>query len=898
MKIKVFSLLGYLALCAGMPITETAADPYASSPYTTLICGGENMAACVSTSDFAINMYSDPLLLPKCDKGLTVSGNLCVRNSTGHANLFANPNSWLGFAMQEQMYGIGAHQQANWGNYLGSHNSYSTYADNAKSSLSADQVLSMTDQLQEGMRIIRMDPRFYSGQIRLCHNTAYGILDESNNFINCATDGKNFPSAYFTIPDQILKDLLSIFGKTYTVSDLISDTGLAGPSSEGRLYALGMHEVAEWLKKNPGEFIIIRLLGTSELDKAHYYWIDDAINIELGNLAYQPPADGSTLDHWPSLRELRGAGKQVIVFSDTGTNTTWDWSKYVIDDGYTDTSGYRYPTCQNQGGFPIAARNPNQWSYVGEDRSGSNFFASGPKGALGEGAIADATKCGYSMINLDFLLAGSRASQASIQYDICAGIDVTSDCYKTYTIWNYSFPDPDVRRVSFIWSWGINEFGNDGPAAMALKYTFIGNPLATFKAYEQGHWLSDAASNQHAFACAGPKTSTGIFPDPDHPADYTWAVTQTRAAWTQGESVCQKEFGAQFHFWAPAGGQENQNLFSIAFRDRLSANPFNPDSDPIWLNHIARLITAAPNSLSLAPQQNATINVLGGKGGKLETQVTGSHLKATVSGTQVEVESLLGSAPGSFNESIVIREVDPATGGFLQAPLIIPVTVNVPGVTLHVKAEIPGASISVAPHINVDGKDYALPADVQVLTNSNHEISLHPVMEISPDTRLKFNGWMDGGSQNKAVHVGVKDAVLIGKFTPEYLLTVKSVPATGGSATGTGWYDLNSTPNLKATPTSNYLFQQFQGDFVKSIHNPFTVPNINKPETIVADFLLIGDLNADGIVDTKDLAILQKVLNTNTSGPTDIRDLNHDGLLNALDMRILVTKCTHSQCAS
>jgi hypothetical protein len=75
------------------------------------------------------------------------------------------------------------------------------------------------------------------------------------------------------------------------------------------------------------------------------------------------------------------------------------------------------------------------------------------------------------------------------------------------------------------------------------------------------------------------------------------------------------------------------------------------------------------------------------------------------------------------------------------------------------------------------------------------------------------------------------------------------------------------------------------------------LPNINKPETIVADFLLIGDLNADGIVDIKDLEILQKVLNTNANGPTDIRDLNHDGRLNALDMRILVTKCTHYQCA-
>jgi hypothetical protein len=499
------------------------------------------------------------------------------------------------------------------------------------------------------------------------------------------------------------------------------------------------------------------------------------------------------------------------------------------------------------------------------------------------------------MINLDFLLAGPNASQESLSHNFCIG-STHSWCDPTIFLWDYSFPNPDTRRESFIWSWGLNEFGSDGPAAMALKTSIINFGTVTEKIYIQGRWLSDAASNQHAFACAGPNTSTEIFPDPDLPANYTWAVTQTRAAWTQGESTCQKEFGAQFHFWAPASGQENQNLFNKAHSDRVSANPFSPYSDPIWLNHVANQITAAPNSLSLAPQQTTTITVLGGKGGSLDAQVTGSHIKATVSGTQIDVQTLQGSAPGNFNESIVIREFDPTSATF-QAPLSIPVTVNVPGVTLHVRTEIPRTNGSLVPHIKLDGKDYALPADVQVLTNSNHEISLISPLDIAQGSRLKFDGWMDGGPQNKAVHVGIRDVTLTGKFIPEYLVTVNSVPANGGTVTGSGWFDLNSNPSLKATPASAYLFRQFQGDIGKSTHNPFTLPNINKPETIVADFLLIGDLNADGIVDIKDLEILQKVLNTNANGPTDIRDLNHDGRLNALDMRILVTKCTHYQCA-
>ena len=58
-----------------------------------------------------------------------------------------------------------------------------------------------------------------------------------------------------------------------------------------------------------------------------------------------------------------------------------------------------------------------------------------------------------------------------------------------------------------------------------------------------------------------------------------------------------------------------------------------------------------------------------------------------------------------------------------------------------------------------------------------------------------------------------------------------------------------------------------------------------------------GDLNGDGQVDTSDLNIILAALNTPANGPSDARDLNHDGVINALDARILVTLCTHAGCA-
>lgn len=59
-----------------------------------------------------------------------------------------------------------------------------------------------------------------------------------------------------------------------------------------------------------------------------------------------------------------------------------------------------------------------------------------------------------------------------------------------------------------------------------------------------------------------------------------------------------------------------------------------------------------------------------------------------------------------------------------------------------------------------------------------------------------------------------------------------------------------------------------------------------------------GDLNGDGRVDQDDLNILLAALNTRATGPNDARDLNHDGVINALDARILVTLCTKPGCAT
>jgi len=60
---------------------------------------------------------------------------------------------------------------------------------------------------------------------------------------------------------------------------------------------------------------------------------------------------------------------------------------------------------------------------------------------------------------------------------------------------------------------------------------------------------------------------------------------------------------------------------------------------------------------------------------------------------------------------------------------------------------------------------------------------------------------------------------------------------------------------------------------------------------------IIGDINGDGVVDIKDLNMLNTHLNKPSTSAGDPFDINNDGVINALDARKLTTFCTYSRCA-
>jgi hypothetical protein len=119
--------------------------------------------------------------------------------------------------------------------------------------------------------------------------------------------------------------------------------------------------------------------------------------------------------------------------------------------------------------------------------------------------------------------------------------------------------------------------------------------------------------------------------------------------------------------------------------------------------------------------------------------------------------------------------------------------------------------------------------------------------------------------------LSVHPAMVIFRYAGETLpFSVFATFADGSMA------DVTQSTHLSAT-TEDSAFATVKNGIISAVSSGQT--NID---------LLYGSVTAK----------ITDALNTPASGPSDARDLNHDGVINALDARIAVTLCTHPGCTS
>ncbi len=731
-------------------------------------CGAEGQRACQSSDpeyhvqyNFASTVPGETYDGTECERGLANVNGTCV----GRQRYRLGPNetsAWLKSTMYDQMHGMSADLPVNLVSIFGTHNSFSNYVDGSFDPINADQEFSISDQLNAGARVIRLDPRVYSSngdrEFRLCHSSQ-------------------------------------------------SDDNSCRWTSYGRLFPYALAEIKFWLDHNPGEVLVIRFNRTSSAD---WWRIEQSINAEFGRDILLLPAtpgnsnrdtwDPISKGGWPTLRQMRSMGKRVIIMDDNGTNDTFKWSDYVLDDGYTDATP-QFSLCQNQKSQDVRQRSFYQWSYIGEDRSDSNAFSGTPgSGLMGPSDVSSATACGFGLINVDFLLAGSSAPRG------------------------YSFPDPDTRRESAIWSWVSDETGTRGPALA------IGT-----------NWLSASPNEQHPFACA--YAPTGV-----NASLYDWVITAATGTWDQGNAICASERGAKF--WAPQSGFEAQ---------RLSTQIFSPPNwgRGVWINYQksdnAQLDrTTGTFHLTQGDKNSDGATLLfhytGGKGGPLffalhpaSTSFLNAAPQLDPAAKTITVgldgrlfrtsDNALTLAPGRYVQDVDFREIDPDTGVTRQET--ITVVLYVAPQQFNVVVDTRPASLTVV----VDGTTYAAPATFTWSYGSIHAIDAETIGQ--GNREYLFHNWNDGGAAKHAITVK-QAATWVANFDLYYRLTLTAEPSNGGTIAATGthsgaFYLAGREVTVTATPAANFYLRDFAGDLSGNSTGQKLL--MSKPLLVVAHFV-------------------------------------------------------------
>ena len=130
-----------------------------------------------------------------------------------------------------------------------------------------NQFYSITDQLQTGARVIRIDPVFYYGQLRTCHSSPLGVSGPTVCEAEAAlpfvgTAGFFAPIAgllhFAPLPIPAMVDTVLAGASIYAVAN-----GMTQPISN-RLFANTIKEVGNWLNNNPKEVIILMMYETDQ----------------------------------------------------------------------------------------------------------------------------------------------------------------------------------------------------------------------------------------------------------------------------------------------------------------------------------------------------------------------------------------------------------------------------------------------------------------------------------------------------------------------------------------------------------------------------------------------------------------------------------------------------------
>jgi hypothetical protein len=152
--------------------------------------------------------------------------------------------------------------------FVGSHDSYAVGVNN----VFANQDYNVTQQLNDGIRMLQMQAHNQSGTIQLCHTSC------------------------------------SLF-------------------NGGTLQSY-LQSVQSWMGSNPNDVVSLLIVNSDGFKPTDYDTVFKAVGLDT--LSYSPPSANTSVGSWPSLGSLIDSGKRLVTFMDAGADFTS--VPYIIDE--------------------------------------------------------------------------------------------------------------------------------------------------------------------------------------------------------------------------------------------------------------------------------------------------------------------------------------------------------------------------------------------------------------------------------------------------------------------------------------------------------------------------------------------------------------------------------------
>ncbi|KAL3139980.1 hypothetical protein ABBQ38_004267 [Trebouxia sp. C0009 RCD-2024] len=280
-----------------------------------------------------------------------------------------------------------------------------------------NQYLSLTDQMNLGVRIVELDTHFFDGDLRIAHCGGFhSALDRLVTALNVLAKLLHHPIQWDSETIGCQPSLSSI------------------PAAEQRTLLTAMQELADWLAlpQNQQEFLIV--FFDDQMDLAAWDMVPALLNLTQSvfplETIFTPPELVLIGGVWPSMDELVARGKRVMFVSGADYGLAMNTVIFTKDG---TVCGWREPPLRHFVGEPICSVETN-----------GTFPADG---ATLSGELYRVTTCElqYGPMNCDFVWGATNEPL----------LDEVS--LPEVTRCGLNSPSPDSltpeRAAAMIWTW-------------------------------------------------------------------------------------------------------------------------------------------------------------------------------------------------------------------------------------------------------------------------------------------------------------------------------------------------------------------------------------------------------------------------------------------------------------